>query len=211
MSQSHNPAVAWHDAPNRTSAPTTSASPHASVPDEVLVKAAQAHEGWAREALFRRYGPMVNHLAFRLAPWADEADDLVQDSFTEALRSLHRLREPAAFAGWLHAIVTRTAAKRIRRTRLRRRPGLLRPRPVDLDHVIAPTAPPDVAAWLRQLYAAIQELPTEPRIAIILHRVEGLTIPEIARHMHLSEPTVNRRLRVARDIIDAFARDGSTP
>ena len=96
----------------------TAPAAEAPLPDAVLVIAARDGETWAREALFRRYARTVNDLAFRLLPWDDEADDLVQDTFIAALTGLSRLEEPAAFAGWLRSIAVRTAAKRIRKRML---------------------------------------------------------------------------------------------
>ena len=73
--------------------------------------AARAGEKWAQEALFRRHARMVNGLAFRLLGRDQDVDDLVQDSFLSALRSLDRLAEPQAFASWLGSIVVRSAHK----------------------------------------------------------------------------------------------------
>src|SRR5688572_10280541 len=53
--------------------------------DAALVVAARAGEDWAREALFRRHAPMVAGMAFRLLGRDEDVDDLVQDSFVEAL------------------------------------------------------------------------------------------------------------------------------
>jgi RNA polymerase sigma-70 factor (ECF subfamily) len=62
--------------------------------DAALVVAARANESWAKEALFRRYVHLVNGLAYRVIGRDEDLDDLVQDSFTEAWRSLHRLDNP---------------------------------------------------------------------------------------------------------------------
>jgi RNA polymerase sigma-70 factor (ECF subfamily) len=94
--------------------------------DAALVVAARAGEDWAREALFRRHAHMVAGMAFRLLGRDEEVDDLVQDSFVEALRSLDRLQTPQAFASWLASIVVRTSSKVIRRRRLLTRLGLRR-------------------------------------------------------------------------------------
>src|SRR4051812_39179732 len=82
--------------------------------DATLVLAARSGEAWAQEALFRRYSRMVNGLAYRILGRDADVDDLVQDSFLEALRGLERLDNPQAFASWLGSIVVRTAGKRLR-------------------------------------------------------------------------------------------------
>ena len=162
--------------------------------DAVLVLAARAKEPWAREALFRRYAPMANGLALRLLGRDDEIDDLVQDSFVAALRGLERLQEPQAFGGWLASIVVRTACKLLRRRRLARRLGLRPAGPIDLDALVSREAPPDVATELRAIYGLVEELPANVRVPLVLQRVEGLALDEIARLVGASLATVKRRV-----------------
>lgn len=165
--------------------------------DAALVMAARAGEDWAREALFRRYARLALGLAYRILPSDLEVDDLVQDSFLYAFQRLERLSNPQAFQAWLSSIVVRTAGKRLRRRRLQIRLGLRQQQPVDVDEVVSRTAPPDVAAELRGVYALLETLPAEERVALVLRRVERLEIPEIAEHMGLSASTVKRRLAAA--------------
>ncbi len=162
--------------------------------DAALVVAARADERWAKEALFRRYVTMVNGLSYRLVGLDSDLDDLVQESFTEAWRSLGKLDSPQAFAAWLGAIVVRTAHKMLRRRRLLTRLGLRRSEPIDLDSLISPTAPPDIHSELAAVYRLMQKLPTDTRMAFALRIVEGLPVDEIARLLSLSQSTVKRRI-----------------
>lgn len=175
--------------------------------DAALVSSAVAGERWAQEALFRRYARMVNAMAFRLMG-SEDVEDLVQDSFVQALTSLHRLDDPARFSSWLGSIVVRTAHKALRRRRLRDRHGLRTGEPVDLERMVSDAAPPDVAAEVRAIYALVEALPPEQRIALILRRVQGMTLREVAQAMDLSLATVKRRLAAAENALaDARGRD----
>lgn len=167
--------------------------------DAALVAAAVAGDHRAKQTLFRRHAPMVNRLARRLLGPGVDANDLVQDAFVEALLGIHRLKNGQAFQSWLCSIVVRTAQKIRRRHRLLERFGLLRHGPVDLDMFCSPTAPPDVAAELRAIYALLHTLPVEVHIALVLRRIEGLSVDEIAEHMRLSVSTVKRRLAAAEE------------
>ncbi len=184
--------------------------------DAALVVAARAREGWAREALFRRYAPLVNGLAYRLLGRSSDLDDLVQDCFVQALESLDRLGDPQAFVAWLQAVVVRTASKTIRRQRLLRRLGFLRVEPIDFSRIVSRDAPPDVAAELRAIYALIDELPTHVRVPLLLRRVEGHSLDEVAGLVGVSLATVKRRvsqgeryLECALAPIGAIAGEGS--
>ncbi len=165
--------------------------------DAALVLAARAGELWAQEALFQRYARMVLALSQRILAGRDDADDLAQDAFVYAFTRLDTLQNPQAFHAWLRSIVVRTASKRLRRQRLLTRLGLRRSEPIEPDTVIAVEAPPDVAAELRHVCGLIERLPPEERVALVLRRVEGMELLEIAEEMKLSLATVKRRLAAA--------------
>lgn len=170
--------------------------------DAALVLAARAGETWAREALFRRHARMAIGLAHRLLPRDVEVDDVVQDSFLFALQRLDSLHNPQAFAAWLGSIVVRTVSKRLRRRRLLTRLGLRAAEPVDPDRVTAATAPAEVALELTRVYTLVEELPVEQRVALVLRRVDGMEIPQIAEYMSLSASTVKRRLKAAEALLE---------
>lgn len=159
--------------------------------------AARAGESWAQEALFRRYARMVNGLAFRVLGRDADVDDLVQDSFLEAFKNLDRLENPQVFGSWLGSIVVRTASKRLRRRSLLTRLGLRRSQPIEADEIISPTAPPDVRPELRAIYSCLDGMHHESRLALVLHRVEGMSLPEAAEALGVSLSTVKRRLAAA--------------
>jgi len=173
--------------------------------DAALVIAARANETWAKEALFRRHGALVNGLAYRVLGNDNDLDDLVQDAFTEAWRCLSRLDNPQAFSSWISAIVVRTAHKLIRRRRLATLIGLRPRETIDLDSLISSSAPADVQIELRAIYRLVQEMPPTTRIAFVLRRVEGMGLDEIATAMKLSLATVKRRVQDAEQLLnDAF-------
>lgn len=174
----------------------------AAASDEALVIAGRGGDAAALDVLFSRFANMVHGLAFRLLGSDSEVDDIVQDAFVEALTHLHRLEEPAAFRGWLKSIVVRTTCKRLRRRRLLTRLGLRRTEPVDVDSLpISSAAPPEAAAELRRIFSLINSLPVQERVALLLHRVEGMTLPEVAEQMQLSLTTVKRRIAAAEQVV----------
>lgn len=163
--------------------------------DAALVTAARAGERWASEALFQRHAPMVNGLAYRLLGRDAEVDDVVQESFVQALGNLGALKEPQAFAAWIGSIVVRTVSKLLRRRKLLSRLGLRRSdEPIDVETLVGRAVPPDAAAELRAIYAAIDALPVGVRVPLVLRRVEGLSLEEVAERTGTSLATVKRRI-----------------
>jgi RNA polymerase sigma-70 factor (ECF subfamily) len=179
--------------------------------DTTLVLAARAGEKWAQEALFKRHARTVNGLAYRLLGRDEEVDDLVQEAFLAALRSLDKLENPQAFAAWLCSILVRTAHKTLRRRAMLTRLGLRRSTPIDPDVVVSRNAPPDVRSELEAIYGVLDRMRPEVRVAIVLQRVEGLSVPEIAERMELSISTVKRRLAAAERRLDQYLRQNGGP
>jgi RNA polymerase sigma-70 factor (ECF subfamily) len=162
--------------------------------DAELVIAARQGQQWAKEQLYRRHVRLVVGLAHRVLPNDPEVDDLVQDSFVAAFEGLPRLENPQAFASFVASITVRGARRRIRHRKVLRRLGIRRVDATERERAVSSEAPPDVGAELRALYAIIDDLPSDVRIALVLRRVEGLTIPAISELMELSPATVKRRL-----------------
>lgn len=166
--------------------------------DGELVSQALTGDEEAAETLFRRYSGFVVGLAYRLAGGRQtEVDDLVQDSLLKALEKLHQLRDPQSFAKWLGTIVVRTSRRHFRRLRLQSRFLNQESPPIDVNALVSSDVPPDIAAELRCLYSMLKTLPSDERVALVLRRVQGLTIPEIAEWMGVSLSTVKRRLDAA--------------
>lgn len=170
--------------------------------DAELVGRARDGSRRAFERLYRRHARMAFGMAHRLLAGRD-VDDAVQDAFVTAWERLDRLDDPQAFARWLGTIVVNAARRRLRRRALRNRllPG--HQEPADYERLIGSHASAEAATELRALYSALKGLSTDARLAIVLRRVEGMTIPEVADAMGRSPATVKRRIREAEDAIAA--------
>jgi RNA polymerase sigma-70 factor (ECF subfamily) len=179
--------------------------------DAVLVVAARAGDERAREALCRRHMRLVLGLAQRVLAGREAADDVAQDAFVEAFQRLDTLQNPQAFASWMSSIVVRRAGKHLRRARLLTRLGLRSPVQIDPNSLIAQNAPADVMHELRGVYSILAGLPPEERVALILRRVDGMELQEIARHMGLSLATIKRRLSAAEARLERAQRGSGTP
>jgi RNA polymerase sigma-70 factor (ECF subfamily) len=177
--------------------------------DAELVARAREGDRAAMESLFRRHTAMAQGVAFRLLGRDSDLEDVVHEAFMTAFGRLHRLERGEAFSAWLATIVTGTVIDTIRRRRVLARLGILGIEPVQLEHLTAPTAPPDVVAELRAVYALIDRLPTEERVVLVLRRVEQLTLEEIAGRTGWSLATVKRKLARAEAAMNH--RLGETP
>jgi RNA polymerase sigma-70 factor (ECF subfamily) len=159
--------------------------------ESALVAAMLAGRADAGAAFYDRHVRAIHALAYRLMGPDPDVEDVVHEVFVRALDSLTSLRDPAALQSWLFGIAVRTVAIRYQR---RRRGRWLRfMAPEDVPQVT--TSPdPDVREALREAWAILDGMDPEERIALVLHRVEGLSLEDGAKAMGLSLATYRRRL-----------------
>jgi RNA polymerase sigma-70 factor, ECF subfamily len=82
-----------------------------------LVREAQSGCPKAFETLVERYGPRIFGFLLQMTGNRHDAEDLTQETFLKAHRSLGRFRQPNAFVGWLFTIARRTALNHFRARR----------------------------------------------------------------------------------------------
>lgn len=173
--------------------------------DRELVGRALRSEARAFEALYRRHAEFALSLAVRIQGSATDVEDIVHDAFLKAQERLGALRDSAAFRPWLGSIVVRLVRTRLRRRKLLGALGLTAPEPVDLDSIAAPDADPEARALLAQVYALLQTLAADDRIAWTLRYVERHRLETVAVMMDCSLATAKRRIaRSQRFLADHF-------
>src|ERR687898_738136 len=87
--------------------------------ERAWVRGAQAGSASDLEALFRAYWPRAFRAAYLVAHDAAAAEDIAQEAFIAALRSLHRFDRRRPFGPWLHRIVVNRAIDWARARQLR--------------------------------------------------------------------------------------------
>jgi RNA polymerase sigma-70 factor (ECF subfamily) len=142
---------------------------------------------------FDLYSAKVERTLRRLLGPSDDMEDLVHDVFVDALEGIDKLREPAALPGWVTGIAVITAKRRLQR-QYRRRWLSLSPSG-ELPEL--PSTPGDLEARaaFKSVHQILNLMRPEDRIAVLLYRVDGMTVDDAARVMGISSSTFKRRLR----------------
>ncbi len=159
-----------------------------------LVKRAADGDRVAFEVLFRAHSPWVYGRLRRMLGARSDIEDLVQEVFLRAFRSLPSFRGQARFESWLRRICACVAYDDIRSRKNAPRLQLIEGEPRvgkadDMEHREA----------VRHLMRIIDSLPPQNRIVLLLHDVEGYTAEEIQMAVGVkSINTVRSRLRLAR-------------
>jgi RNA polymerase sigma-70 factor, ECF subfamily len=141
------------------------------------------------EALFREHWPRAHRAAYLVVHDAAAAEDIAQEAFLSAIRSLDRFDRRRPFGPWLHRIVVNRAIDWARARALRAEVGG--------DALEAETANPDSAVrpYSDPMWAALAALPPEHRAVIVMRHLLEYTPGEIAQLLELPRGTVNSRLR----------------
>ncbi len=160
------------------------------------------------DRLYRDHVDRIHRFAQRLCGQADDAKDLVQETFLNAYRGLKHFRGEAQLSTWLYTIASRACI------RMRRKRKGEPERELSLEEFV-PTSEGEFRLQIategltpeqalankelrRALEEAIQKLPKKYRLVLVLRDMEGLSAKEVGSVMGLNERAVKSRLHRAR-------------
>jgi RNA polymerase sigma-70 factor (ECF subfamily) len=179
------------------------------LPDSWL-DACRAGRPEALAELFSTHRPVVERLLGRLVGPTPDLEDLVQSTFVEVLRNLHRFRGEAKLATWICGIGVHIAHRHLRAGKIRRH--------VSLELVASLSSSedqPNLAVNLTdsrpsadqsidsrrlaiKLHTLLDRLTAKKRIALMLYVMEDKPVEEIAALMDATQTTTRSRMYFAR-------------
>jgi RNA polymerase sigma-70 factor (ECF subfamily) len=150
------------------------------------------------EDVYQAHGRELLIYLTRLTHDRDSAEDLLQDTFVNAMRSAADLRDQGALRAWLYRIATNSAFRHLRRRKLLQW--------VPLTAADAPIESTFEAATV-PVHQALRQISREQAAALLLHYQQGFSRHEIASITGLSEDGVKSRLARGRgNFIAAYRR-----
>lgn len=188
--------------------------------DVFLVERCLEGDEEACEALVRRYQDRVFSLVYSIIGGTDQVEDIAQEAFLKAFRSLKSFRGGSSFYTWLYRITVNTALNALR-SKGRRQEASLEDLG-GLEFLVDPDVGPAESAARRQLASRVREaidrLDEQYRTIVYLRELEDLSYEEIAEVVELPVGTVKSRLFRARqhlkelleDLLPAPARERGT-
>jgi RNA polymerase sigma factor (sigma-70 family) len=164
-------------------------------PEFDLVARAKRGDADAYESLLRLHEHVAFRTAYAIVGSAADAEDVAQDAFVKAYNALPRFRTGSPFGPWLLRIVANEA--RNRRRTLGRRAGLLL-RAADDAASGGPARSPEAelldAESRTELFAAMNRLSEDERVAIVARFFVGLTDEETAAALGVRRGAVKMRV-----------------
>lgn len=157
--------------------------------ERLLVLRSQTGDDGALTELILLYSPRLRYYLRKMLPRQEsQAEDMLQETWEGAIRSLGSLRDAAAFPAWIYRIA------RDRAWRLLRRERPVLPLLPECELPATAEEPDFTAEDAAAVHAAFAELPAEQREVLVLRFIEGLTYEEIATITAAPLGTVRSRL-----------------
>lgn len=166
--------------------------------DQAVIDQVLSGDREAFAVLVDRHKGMAFTLALRIVRNREEAEEIAQDAFVKAFRSLKSFRRESRFSSWLYRIVYNQA---ISRTRLRK------PRAASYDDGFEGNEPVQAGDALQRVAAAerkrflaqaMDRLTPQDAAILTMHYMEDTSVEEVSRATGLSPSNVKVRMFRAR-------------
>lgn len=172
--------------------------------DPELVARTQGGDPSAFDELVVRYSPRLYGLIYNMTSNHEDTNDLLQDVFSKAYRSIRNFRGKSSFYTWMHSIAVNMTINFLKKRNRRQHPSLNDPDSNienDPDFIAAtsngngdPTRQVSIHELQKKLNAAMMKLSHEHRIVVTMFDIQGMPHAEIAKILGISEGTVRSRL-----------------
>src|ERR1044071_1630556 len=160
------------------------------VTDADLVRKTLSGKTEAYNVLVQRYQRQVYNLAYRMLGNAEDAGDLVQDTFLRAYSALAKFRQDASFLTWLYKIASNLCIDQLRSRKAKGALSL----DVELEEGREPAADPRYCAPEESavrdavqdvVHRAILNLPEKYRVVVVMRHLQDMSVDEIARTLDI--------------------------
>lgn len=177
--------------------------------EKALVERAKSGDIEAFEKLIEGCQKKVFNIAFRMIGNYDDANELAQEVFLKAFRSIKKFKGDSLFSTWIYKVTANVCLDEIRRRKNKFIYSLdeeVEYGDGELKRQIPDNAPtPDVEVEINEIKnvvnKSIQELPKDYKSIIILRDIQGLSYDEISKIFDCPEGTVKSRINRARQAL----------
>lgn len=136
---------------------------------------------------------MIYNTVIGIVQNEDDADDVTQDVFIQAYRSIRYFRGEAKLSTWLYRIAVSKALDHVKKKKRKKRFsflqgwfGVVKEESSNIPDFHHPGIVLENKEKASELFAALDQLPDNQRIAFTLHKLEGLNHQEIAQVLNIT-------------------------
>lgn len=183
--------------------------------DEALVFRTQRGNPAAFDVLVERYKERLYATVYHMTSNHEDANDLVQDTFIKAYKSIQSFKGRSSFYTWIYRIAVNRTINFLKRRRNKTQYSLddmdsaihTDPDLVEMMSHVTPRREVGLNELQERLNEALQKLSEAHRAVVTMHDIQGMTHADIAKVMKCSEGTVRSRLFYARQQLQALLSD----
>jgi len=154
--------------------------------DENLVLASRAGDKKAYACLVKRYYKHIFIMCLGILGRVHDAEDIAQEVMLKGFVNIGKLRDASRFGAWIARIAKNLCADHIRRKRLARQITAKKQ-----------TAPSQAEAQSERLQRALEKLPREMRLPLVMYFFDGESVKTVAEKLNISRSGVYQKLRTA--------------
>lgn len=195
-----NIVAGWEGKLIATSSPMTEEAP--ANEDADWVARAQAGDPAAFDALVVKYSPRLYGLVYHMTSNHEDTNDLLQEIFAKAYRSIQGFRGKSSFYTWIHSIgvnmtinFLKKRGKRVHLSLDNLDSGIQNDEElIELTTPSTPVREADLAELQKRLNEAMTKLSHDHRAVVTMFDIQGMPHSEIAKILGISEGTVRSRL-----------------
>jgi RNA polymerase sigma-70 factor (ECF subfamily) len=184
-------------------------------PDIALVARTQSGDAKAFDELVVKYTPRLYGLVYNMTSNHEDANDLLQDVFAKAFRSINGFRGKSSFYTWIHSIAVNMTINFLKKRGRRFQMSL---DDVDLNiqndkefiELTASSSPireADLGELQQKLNESMLKLSPEHRAVVTMFDIQGMPHAEISKILGISEGTVRSRLFYAHRQLQAHLEE----
>ncbi len=179
-------------------------------PDDPLVQQAKQGDVKAFMELANRYQQKIYNTVFSLTKNHQDTDDLAQETFMQAFKSMNQFKRQSRFSTWLYRIAVNLTLNFLKKKSRERGRDFFDDR-ISLEaKVVAINASPERSSLheelLEKLHEAVDSLALPYKTSFILVVFQGMSHAQAAQILSCSEKTVSWRIHKARKMLQARLR-----
>ncbi len=183
--------------------------------DEDMVAQTQNGDPRAFDALVRKYSSRLYGLVYNMTSNHEDTNDLLQDVFSKAYRSIKGFRGKSSFYTWLHTIATNTTINFLKKRSRGFQLSLddidshvqFDPEFIELTSAHDARRDIDLKEMQQKLNEAMMKLSNDHRAVVTMFDIQGMPHAEIAKILKVSEGTVRSRLFYAHRQLQSYLQE----
>lgn len=166
-----------------------------------IIEACKKGKDKARYELYQLYSKAMFNVCFRMMNNREEAEDMLQEAFTQAFLKLHTFRYESSFGAWLKRIVVNTCINAINKKKVE----IMYCEEVYQHDRAENAEEPELEYSVNDVRRAMEKLPEGGRMVFSLYLLEGYDHVEISQILNISESTSKSQfMRAKRRIVEVL-------